>query len=61
MSEYLTVVEEARELRDNAYREYVRAIVRASDAGHSLREIEAASGMTFGGIRKLLKRERSTT
>lgn len=56
----LDIVTESRELRDLAAKEHARAIVRASDAGHSLREIARAAGMrSFSGVAWIIKRERS--
>lgn len=44
MSALLDAVREARELRDAAATELRRAIGRASQAGHSVREIARAAG-----------------
>lgn len=56
MSYLLDAVREARELRDAADREWVRALRRASEAGHSLREIGEAAGLGKTGVRYYLNR-----
>lgn len=48
----------ARELRDIAEHEFRRAIVRASEAGHSLREIGEAAGLAKTSVRYYLTPER---
>jgi transposase-like protein len=42
--DFLQIVSDARELRDAAALELRRAIGRASEAGHSVREIARAAG-----------------
>jgi hypothetical protein len=57
VSVLLEAVAEARELRQQAEREFRRALVRAAEA-HSLREIARVAGITFSGVAYLLRRER---
>lgn len=57
MSVLLDAVQEARELRDVADREFRKALTRASEQ-HSLREIGRAAGLSFAGVRFILRRER---
>lgn len=54
MSYLLDAVREARELRDAADREWIRALRRASEGGHSLREIGDAAGLGKTGVRYYL-------
>lgn len=61
MSALLEIVRESRELRDQAEREYRRAIVRAHEGGESLRAIGRAAGVHFTWVGRLLKRERDRT
>lgn len=48
----LDIVSEARELRDAAEEEFRRALVKAHEAGHSLRVIGGAAGMSWSNVRK---------
>jgi len=62
VSVLLDAVREARELREAAAREWGRAIVRASDGGHSLREIAGAAGLkSWSTVAHILRRERGDT
>jgi DNA-directed RNA polymerase specialized sigma24 family protein len=58
VSALLDLVSEARDLRDTANREFRRALVRANEGGHSLREIAEAAGINFSAVRGHLLRER---
>ena len=60
MSALLEIVSEAREIRDAATAELVRAIRRASQEGrHTGREIARAAGMSPQRISQLLREEKS--
>ena len=50
----LEAVTQGRELRDEAQAEFLRALHRAQEGGHSLREIGRAADMSFNGVRWLL-------
>lgn len=54
----LDAVREARELRQAAEREWWRAVRRASEAGHSTREIGRAAGVSWTRIHKMLHAKR---
>ena len=57
MSALLQACREARELRDEAERQFRLALRRAASA-HTLREIGRAAGMSFNGVRYLIHNPR---
>ena len=57
MSALLAIVEAAREARDTANRDFVRAVVRAKRK-HSYAQVAAASGLTRAGVQHVLRREK---
>ena len=57
MTALLQIVSDAREIRDQAEREFRLAICRAKER-HSFREVAAAAGMTRAGVQHVLRRHR---
>jgi lambda repressor-like predicted transcriptional regulator len=57
VSYLLDAVTEAAGHRQESEHEYRRAVVRAHQEGHSLREIARAAGLTHNAIVNVLKRE----
>lgn len=57
MTALLEILQEARELRDTAEREFRLALRRASEQ-HTLRELAGVTGLTRQGVHYLLRRER---
>lgn len=56
MTALLEILQEARDLRDAAEREFRLALKRAAEL-HTLRELASVTGLTRQGVHWLLKRE----
>lgn len=57
MSALLQIVSDARELRDQAEREFRLAIARAKER-HSYRDVAAAARMTRAGVQHVIRKHK---